>query len=527
MTDAQPAVAVIGCGHWGRNLVRNFHALGALATVCDDDTGVAAACTERFGVPSLPLEAIMNTASIKAVVIATPAETHAALTLRAMAAGKHVFVEKPLALNVADGIRMGEAAEAAGRILMVGHLLRYHPAFVAIHQLVADGSLGRLRHISSSRLSLGRIRQEEDVFWSFAPHDISMILALAGRLPTSVLLRGVPCLHDRNADIATAHLDFSGGLAARIAVSWLDPVKQHRLVVIGDTAMAVFDDVEPWARKLLFYPHKILWRNGRPEALPAEPVPVPLDQAEPLSLECRHFLDCVQTGSRPQSDWREGLAVLRVLDAGRRSIDTGMAESPEPAAAPDFFVHPTAVIDDDCRIGSGTKIWFFSHVLKGSQIGTRCTIGQNVMIGPDVNVGSNCKVQNNVHIYPGVTLEDGVFCGPSCVFTNVNNPRAEIERKSEFRPTIVGRGATIGANATIVCGHRIGRYAFVAAGAVVTRDVPAHALVAGNPARRIGWMSEAGYRLGEDLICPRTGVRYGPDNSGGLQARPDIREAFS
>jgi acetyltransferase-like isoleucine patch superfamily enzyme len=208
-------------------------------------------------------------------------------------------------------------------------------------------------------------------------------------------------------------------------------------------------------------------------------------------------------------------------------METGAAVSPTSTASAGFFAHPSAVIDVGCRIGPGTKIWFFSHVLKGSQIGTHCVIGQNVMIGPDVNIGNHCKIQNNVHIYAGVTLEDGVFCGPSCVFTNVNNPRAEIERKDEFRPTVVGRGATIGANATIVCGHRIGRYAFVAAGAVVTRDVPAHALVAGNPARRIGWMSAAGYRLGDDLVCPRTGTRHGPDGGGGLQTVPAIEEVAS
>src|SRR5690606_2849666 len=164
--------------------------------------------------------------------------------------------------------------------------------------------------------------------------------------------------------------------------------------------------------------------------------------------------------------------------------------------------------DEGCTIGSGTKVWHFSHVLKGSRIGRDCVIGQNVMIGPDVTVGDRCKIQNNVSLYKGVTLEDGVFCGPSCVFTNVLNPRAEVERKDEFRETRVGRGATIGANATIVCGHDIGAYALVAAGAVVTKDVPPHALVAGVPARRIGWVSHAGERLGPDLVCPRTGRCY-------------------
>lgn len=213
-------------------------------------------------------------------------------------------------------------------------------------------------------------------------------------------------------------------------------------------------------------------------------------------------------------------AALRMLSGSRQ------ARNPEgPARRPDqapYFVHPSAFADEGCEIGAGSRVWYFSHIFKGSRIGRDCIIGQNVMVGPGVRIGDRCKIQNNVSIYPGVVLEDGVFCGPSCVFTNVVNPRAEIERKDEFRDTVVGRGATIGANATIVCGHSLGQYCFIAAGAVVTRDVPAHALMAGNPARRIGWMSRAGLRLGDDLVCPATGDRYGPDGLGGLGLVPEL-----
>jgi UDP-2-acetamido-3-amino-2,3-dideoxy-glucuronate N-acetyltransferase len=175
---------------------------------------------------------------------------------------------------------------------------------------------------------------------------------------------------------------------------------------------------------------------------------------------------------------------------------------------PGVHIHESAYVDDPVEIGAGTRIWHFSHILGGAKIGRDCILGQNVMVGPDVVIGDHCKLQNNVSLYPGVTLEDGVFCGPSCVFTNVVNPRAEIERKTEFRQTKVGRGATIGANATIVCGHELGRYCFIAAGAVVTKAVPDFALMAGNPARRIGWMSKAGGRLKDDLVCPLNGTRY-------------------
>jgi UDP-2-acetamido-3-amino-2,3-dideoxy-glucuronate N-acetyltransferase len=183
----------------------------------------------------------------------------------------------------------------------------------------------------------------------------------------------------------------------------------------------------------------------------------------------------------------------------------------------DVFIHESAYVDEPCRIGRGTKIWHFGHILKDCQIGEHCSLGQNVMVGPGVTIGNNCKIQNNVSLYNGVELEDGVFCGPSCVFTNVNNPRAKIERKSQFRHTLVKQGATIGANATIVCGNTLGEFCFIAAGAVVTSDVPAYALMAGLPARRIGWVGAAGLRLSADLVCPETGRRYKETADGRLE----------
>ena len=177
-------------------------------------------------------------------------------------------------------------------------------------------------------------------------------------------------------------------------------------------------------------------------------------------------------------------------------------------AKPPASIHESAYVDQPSEIGAGTRVWHFAHVLPNTRIGEDCVLGQNVVVGPNVRIGDRCKIQNNVSIYEGVELADGVFCGPSCVFTNVLTPRAEVERKHEFAPTPVGRGATIGANATIVCGHRIGAYAMVAAGAVVTRDVPDFALVAGVPARRIGWVSRSGDLLGDSLVCRRTGEAY-------------------
>jgi len=187
-----------------------------------------------------------------------------------------------------------------------------------------------------------------------------------------------------------------------------------------------------------------------------------------------------------------------------------------------YYAHPTAIIDEPCEIGAGTNIWHFCHVMAGARIGARCVLGQNVLVASNVIVGNGCKIQNNVSLYTGVELEDFVFCGPSCVFTNVINPRAEINRRAEFRRTLVRRGATIGANATIVCGVTIGRYAFIAAGAVVRGDVPDYALLAGVPAVQKGWMSRHGHRLPAPdtdgiMICRESGWRYREVEPGALR----------
>ena len=223
----------------------------------------------------------------------------------------------------------------------------------------------------------------------------------------------------------------------------------------------------------------------------------------------------------------EDKRVRRLEGEGGRGLEgertegnnAGMAYSEVGGSA--YFAHPTAVIDEGCMICGGTRIWHFSHILSGSNIGENCNVGQNVAIGPDVTIGRNCKIQNNVSVYKGVTLEDGVFCAPSMVFTNIYNPRAEIRKMDQVRPTLIKRGATLGANCTIVCGTTIGRYAFIGAGAVVTKDVPDYALVVGNPANRIGWVCECGERLGDDMKCDVCSKQYKKGASGLVEIGED------
>jgi UDP-2-acetamido-3-amino-2,3-dideoxy-glucuronate N-acetyltransferase len=511
-------IAVVGCGYWGKNLVRNFYELGALAAVCDGNPETAQNMSQNYNVPFLSFDEILNDKSIKGVVIAAPAGQHYSLAKQAMQADKHVFVEKPLALEIKHAEELCQISESLDKVLMVGHLLQYHPAFNKLKELVANGDLGRLQYIYSNRLSLGKIRREENILWSFAPHDISMILSLVGELPSHVTTVGNNYLHEKLTDITTTHLSFPNGINAHIFVSWLHPYKEQKLVLVGDKGMAEFNDSRDWDNKIQLYPHKIEWIDGNPLPNKADAIAVSVKEDEPLKRECQHFLDCVQSNTRPRTDGREGLNVLRVLHQADQALTKH--ETVSNPKTSDYFVHESSYVDSPADIGSGTKIWHFSHILGRTKIGKNCNIGQNLVIGPNVTVGNNCKIQNNVSIYDGVTLDDGVFCGPSCVFTNVTNPRAEIEQKDNYKKTHVGKNATIGANATIVCGHDIGKNAFIAAGAVITKNVQDHALMAGVPAKQIGWMSHAGEKLDENLTCPKEGRKYVIQNDKLIEDKP-------
>lgn len=318
-------VAVIGSGYWGKNLTRNFHRIGALGAVCDSNRAVLADIERQYpGVMvSVSLEEVLERNDIHAVAIATPAETHGGIVRKALDAGKHIFVEKPFVLNEAEGRELLAKAGYHGLTLMVGHILQYHPAFLALRDMVEQGTTGKLNYIYSHRLNLGRIRREENILWSFAPHDISMILALAGELPESILATGGNYLHKDIADVTTTHLTFPSGLRAHVFVSWLHPFKEQKMVVVGEKNMVVFDDTLPWEQKLAVYAHQITYNGTLPVPTRAEPRYVELPAQEPLLMECRHFLECIATGMTPRTDGREGLRVLRVLNLSQESMDDG------------------------------------------------------------------------------------------------------------------------------------------------------------------------------------------------------------
>lgn len=315
-------VALVGCGYWGKNLCRNFNELGALGHVVDStDSGKATALKLAPEVPvSSSLNDVLSDKKIQAVALATPAETHAEIAIRAMKKGKDVFVEKPMALTLEEAESMRQIAEEENRILMVGHLLEYHPAVLKLRELIDSGELGKVNYIYSNRLNFGKVRTEENALWSFAPHDVAVILRLMGECPIEVSATGGSYLTQGLADSTVSNLRFANESRAHIFVSWLHPFKEQRLVVVGDRKMAIFNDVAPFGQKLKIYPNSVEFDGAMPILKKEDAQFVDHLQTEPLREECRHFLECVSSREKPLTDASSGIEVLKVLHACQESM---------------------------------------------------------------------------------------------------------------------------------------------------------------------------------------------------------------
>jgi UDP-2-acetamido-3-amino-2,3-dideoxy-glucuronate N-acetyltransferase len=318
-----PQIALVGCGYWGKNLCRNFHTLGALSAVVDTTKNGQA--NARSITPNVliteKLEDILGVDQIQGVAIATPAETHAELAIKAMRDGKDVLVEKPMALSIRDAQAMQTVANETGRILMVGHLLEYHPAVLKLRELIELGELGKLNYIYSNRLNFGKIRTEENALWSFAPHDVAVVLRLLGQSPLEVSASGGAYLTHDVADVTVSNLRFPNDSRAHIFVSWLHPYKEQRLVVVGDKKMAIFNDVNPFGEKLRVYPQSVEFDCTIPVLKKEDTVFIEHADTEPLREECAHFLDCIKTRNNPLTDAQSGIDVLKVLRSCQKSIE--------------------------------------------------------------------------------------------------------------------------------------------------------------------------------------------------------------
>lgn len=510
-------VCVVGAGRWGRNHVATLNSLGCLGGIVESNEESLRELGEKYPdavlLPSVD-EALKQ--QFDGYVVATPAELHASITTRLLEAGNHVLVEKPMALTAKDAAMLRDVAWRKGVNLMVGHVMLFHPAIRKIKELIEAGKIGKLEYLYSNRLNLGTVRTEENVFWSFAPHDISIFQYIIEEHPVEILSRGGAFLQPHIHDTTMTMLRYPHNIVGHIFQSWLHPFKEHRLVVIGSKGMFSFEDASE-EKNIYFYEKGIDWVRGEPIKRDGPTEIVPYQRGMPLTAELQYFIDHLDGKPIKISGADDAVRNIEILEAATRSLlsrDVPSAPAHAPAKAEkNYFVHPTSVVDEGVEIGSGTKIWHFSHVLKNAKIGENCTLGQNVSVGGGVRIGSHCKIQNNVSVYEGVELEDYVFCGPSMVFTNIMDPRCKYPQRGTqfYKKTLIREGASIGANATIVCGHTVGRHAFIAAGAVVTKDVPDYAMMMGVPARRVGWMCECGEKLlGKSgaMKCSRCGLEY-------------------
>ena len=508
-------VAVVGAGRWGKNHIETLNGLKCLGGIVEIDGLVREKFKNRY--PGVKVFSRVEEAleeDFRGFTVATPAETHFAITENILRHKRHVLVEKPIAMNVEEAKRLEALARENGVNLMVGHLLLFHPAIKKIKELITAGKIGKLQYLYSNRLNLGTVRKEENILWSFAPHDISIFQYLIGGHPNEVVSRGGIFLQPNIHDSSMTVLTYPNNVVGHIFVSWLHPFKEHRIVVIGSKGMFSYEDSSE-DKQILFYEKGIDWIKGEPISRDGPTEIIPYEKGLPLTEELKYFVHHLNGDPVETANAQSAIEVLEILQKASESLlDGGKVRAEGPRTSPHhgedagYFVHPTSEIDNGVVIGTGTKIWNFSKILSGSRIGERCNIGQNVVIGPDVAIGNGCKIQNNVSIFKGVTLEDEVFCGPSMVFTNVYNPRAAIRRMDEIRKTLVKKGVTIGANATIICGVEIGEHAFIGAGSLVNKDVREYALVVGNPAKQIGWICECGNRIEKNLVCSFCGKKY-------------------
>ncbi|MFC1751837.1 Gfo/Idh/MocA family oxidoreductase [Thermoproteota archaeon] len=494
-------VCVVGAGRWGKNHVRTLVKLGCLGGIVETDKHSRKALQTEFpGVPVFQSLTQKGALAYDAYTVAVPAEFHFQVALTLLQNHKHVLVEKPITLNSLDADKLNTLAEQGGCVLMTGHLLLFHPAYQKMKEILESGKLGKLEYLYSNRLNLGTVRKEENILWSFAPHDISLFQYFVGQEPCKIVSTGAAFLQPHIHDTTMTSIYYPENVVGHIFVSWLHPFKEHRVVLIGSQGMVSFEDSSK-DKQILYYEKGIKWINGEPITHEGPTEVVTYERAQALENELKHFIACVNgCETNDLISGRKGFDVLRILEMAEQSLKEEKQIVPPDLGEPGeklFFVHPTAVVDDNVDIGAGTKIWHFSHIQPNVSIGKKCIFGQNVNIANNVKIGNFVKVQNNVSLYEGVELEDYVFCGPSMVFTNILVPRSKYPQAHSkyYKKTLVREGASIGANATIVCGNTIGRFAFVGAGAVVTKNVPDFAIVVGNPARIAGWISEAGTKL--------------------------------
>ena len=512
---------VIGAGRWGKNHIRTVEQLGILAGIIESNPDIVSELRKEY--PTINIHASLDddgALDYDAYSIVVPAHLHYSVSKKLIENKKHVLIEKPITTNSKDSNELVALAKKNNVVVCVGHLLLFHNAFLKMKSLIDQGKIGKLQYIYSNRLNLGTVRTEENSLWSFAPHDISLFQYFIGGYPERITSSGGAFLQPHIHDTTMTILEYPNNIKGHIYVSWLHPFKEHRFVIVGSKGMLSYEDSSD-DKNLLFYEKGIDFVVGEPIKRDGPTDVVDYNKQPPLQAEIHHFIECIQNKTyESRISAGAGSDVLEILELAQQSLETGQEISVKKNQSSTvnkqnkYFVHDTAVVDEPCTIGKNTKIWHYSHIQKNASIGNHCILGQNVNVASNVNIGNFAKIQNNVSLYEGVELEDYVFCGPSMVFTNIKTPRCKYPQAESafYVKTLVKEGASLGANCTVICGITIGRFAFIGAGAVVTKDVPDFAIIVGNPGKVVGWMSEGGIRLefdeNNEAICNKSQKTY-------------------
>jgi UDP-2-acetamido-3-amino-2,3-dideoxy-glucuronate N-acetyltransferase len=495
-------LGLIGGGYWGKNLIREFNNTKCLHTICDINEEALNKYNKLY--PNVNTttnwDDVLNNEDINCVCIALPAHMHFSFAKKSLLSGKDVYVEKPITLDIKEAEELVKIAKENNKILMVGHLLHYHPCIEKIKEMINENKIGKVKNIIANRLNLGIFRTQENVLWSFAPHDISVILNLCdNKLPNEVICLGKDHITKNIHDVTNSILKYNDKYV-NINVNWLNPYKEQKMSIIGEKGMILFDDTAK-ENKLTYFPEYINFSsdlNSNPTPIKNNGVNIEVDLSKsPLLKECEHFINCCKTREKPITDGEEGVRVLKVLNYLQKSLESNKninVINEEENKKRNFYVHPTAIVDEGAEIGEGTKIWHYSHICKGAKIGKNCNIGQNVYFAGGAKIGNNCKIQNNVSVYAGVEAEDYVFFGPSCVLTNDINPRGMYSKAGQYIKTKLETGVTLGANCTIVCGNTLGKHSLIGSGAVICKDVEPYSIMVGNPGKKIGEIDEKGNR---------------------------------
>jgi UDP-2-acetamido-3-amino-2,3-dideoxy-glucuronate N-acetyltransferase len=512
-------IAVIGAGKWGKNHVKTLYNMGQLAAIIEANETIRNSFKENY--PEIPTFSTIDekgALDFLGYTIAAPAVYHFELAKTLLEHNKHILVEKPITLCSKEAALLNKIAKERKLVITTGHLLLFHPAFREMKACIKEGKLGNIQYIYSNRLNLGTIRTKENSLWSFAPHDISLFQYLTESYPTHIHSEGGAFIQPHIHDTTLTTIKYPNNITSHIFVSWLHPFKEHRFVLIGSKGMLTFEDSSK-DKQLLFYQKGVDWVNGEPIKREGPTETITYEEAQPLTLEMQHFIDCIE-GKVVNNliNGEKGQEVLEILEKADASLHSKEPETklsnPVDNKYPNVKIHESAYVDNNTTIGKNSKIWHFSHIQNNVNIGESCIIGQNVNIANNVTIGNFCKIQNNVSVYEGVEIEDYVFCGPSMVFTNIINPRCKYPQaeSQHYKKTRIKTGASIGANATIVCGITIGAHALIGAGSVVTKDVPNYAIITGNPGRISGWMSEGGIKLNfnekNEAYCKKSKKSY-------------------